>query len=160
MTVKGKPQQPHQFPYIRLSTRDSPESPRPLKWAQFYIQTGEGKILMAQKVVKDEKEILQDSEGWRKSPTTIMDDDPTNQFSCSAKSLPTENWPEAGKHPSISTFTSPPDSPTGCRASIPANSNLSWRGNKLKPTGLNQCWCHVPQAQSSAPSKYYRMRGG
>lgn len=63
MTVTGKPQQPNQFPYIRLSARDSPGSPRPLIWAQFYIRTGEGKILMAQKVVKGEKEILQDPEG-------------------------------------------------------------------------------------------------
>ena len=63
MTVTGKSQEPNQFPYIRLSARDSPGSSRSLKWAQFYIQTGEGKILMAQKVVKDEKEILQDPEG-------------------------------------------------------------------------------------------------
>ena len=58
--VTGKPGHPNQFPYIDSWLEIAQDPP---KWARFYAHGGEGKILMAQKVIKDEEEILQDPEG-------------------------------------------------------------------------------------------------
>ena len=58
--VTGKPGHPDQFPYIDSCLGIAQDPP---KWAHFYAHGGEGKILMAQKITKDEKEILQDPEG-------------------------------------------------------------------------------------------------
>ncbi|XP_043735950.1 uncharacterized protein LOC122679376 [Cervus elaphus] len=58
--VTGKPRHPDQFPYIDSWLGIAQDPP---KWARFYAHGGEGKILMAQKITKDEKEILQDPEG-------------------------------------------------------------------------------------------------
>ena len=58
--VMGKPGHPDQFPYIDSWLGIAQDPP---KWARFYAHGGEGKILMAQKVTKDEKETLQDAEG-------------------------------------------------------------------------------------------------
>ncbi|KAB0346117.1 hypothetical protein FD755_024238 [Muntiacus reevesi] len=58
--VTGKPGHPDQFPYIDSWLGIAQDPP---KWACFYAHGGEGKILMAQKITEDEKEILQDPEG-------------------------------------------------------------------------------------------------
>ena len=58
--VTGESGHPDQYPYIDLRlglTQDPP--PR----VRFYIQKGKGKILMAQKLTDDKKEILQDLDG-------------------------------------------------------------------------------------------------
>ena len=56
----GKPGHPDQFPNIDSWLGIAQDPP---KWARFYAHGGGGKILMAQKITKDEKEILQDLEG-------------------------------------------------------------------------------------------------
>ena len=58
----GKPRHPDQFPYID-SWQGIAQEPPPPKRACFYDHGGEGKILMTQKITKDEKEILQNPEG-------------------------------------------------------------------------------------------------
>ena len=63
----GKAQTP-QFPYIDSWLGIAQDPP---KWARFYTHGGEGKILMAQKVTKDEEEILQDPEGDELPPPCI-----------------------------------------------------------------------------------------
>ena len=58
--VTGKPGHLNQFQHIDSWLGIAQDPP---KWARFYTHGGEGKILMAQKVTKDEEEILQDPEG-------------------------------------------------------------------------------------------------
>ena len=58
--VTGESGHPDQYPYIDLRlglTQDPPT------WTRFCIQKGKGKILMAQKLTDDKKEILQDLDG-------------------------------------------------------------------------------------------------
>ena len=61
----GRPRHPDQLPYIDSWLGIAQDPP---KWACFYAPGGEGKILMAQKVTKDEKEILQDPDGKELPP--------------------------------------------------------------------------------------------
>ena len=63
--VMEKPGHLDQFPYIDSWLGIAQDPP---KWACFYAPGGEGKILMAQKVTKDEKEILQDPDGKELPP--------------------------------------------------------------------------------------------
>ena len=58
--VTGEPGHPDQFPLIGLWLGLAQEPP---PWMRFYIKKGKGTILMAQKLINDKKEILQDLDG-------------------------------------------------------------------------------------------------
>ena len=58
--VIGKSGHPDQFLYID-SWLELAQEPPP--WTRFYIKKGKGTILMAQKLINDKKEILQDLDG-------------------------------------------------------------------------------------------------
>ena len=56
----GEPGHLDQYPYIDSQLRSAQDPPT---WTRFCIQKGKGKILMAQKLTDDKKEILQDLDG-------------------------------------------------------------------------------------------------
>ena len=64
--VTGEPGHPDQYPYIdsRLGFAQDPPT-----WTRFCIQKVKGKILMAQKLTDDKKEVLQDLDGDDLTPT-------------------------------------------------------------------------------------------
>ena len=103
---------PQSVPIHRLLSRDSPGTSQ--MGLILYPKWG-GENINGSKSNQRWKGDLTESREGRTSPATVLDDDPTNQHSRGAESLPTGNWPEAGKHPRTFTFTCPPDSPTGCK---------------------------------------------
>ena len=58
--VTGEPGHLDQYPYIDSWLGFAQDPPT---WTRFCIQKGKGKILMAQKLTDDKKEILQDLDG-------------------------------------------------------------------------------------------------
>ena len=135
--VMGKPGHPNQFLYIDSWLGITQDTAPPTQWARFYAHGGGGKILMAQKVTKDEKEILQDPKGnelpppayWMMNPPasiTVATGSPTGGTSLRPVSLLDSSMVPTAPQVVEQTPSLPPLRPP----SPSAGSSLSWRDNE------------------------------
>ena len=110
--VMGKPGHPYIDSWLGIA-QDPPHGP------DFISKMGRGR-LMAQKVTKDEKEILQDPEREELCPPPYWMMIPPTNVPTVPRASPQGTDQRLVSIPEPPPFTSLPDSPTGCRDAIPA----------------------------------------